>query len=456
MADRVEQFLNDLDDPTKFVAVRDVEVFDEHDEPYWCLPDGRTEVDGEPVTRRTPGAVRRVRKFGPEELREIVDSCNETDAAGNFSPLSIGHIDPEEVDETKLPPQVGYAKGYRLGYSPRLNKQVILTDFYFNADDFESAQEYGAISIELWPGEKNIWPIALLKRAPQRSLPRWHYRRTSAATPSQFSNPRRRAARPGYVLRYSMEQRAMPDRYELDETESPDQFGADDGLDAPADGGEPTHDELQQFARHIFSHPHAAKCVKHYAMEDAPPADDLGDPTDPPDADAPIQNAAFPSSTNTGLPGGKAKPFQKNGKAPVRTVKQNAEATRYARMEAELAELKKESEGNRAKAARSDAERRVTQLLSEGFNIPDEEAEVVRYSKMPEAQRDEHETYFRSIAGRAPVQRVGRVDLKRTERPGDEVEEGDITKDHLDRALAYQKKKGCAFDEAVEQTAKKK
>jgi len=250
----------------------------------------------------------------------------------------------------------------------------------------------------------------------------------------------------------------MTKRYELDDADDADTFSADGGPDfpadpAPADAGEPSPEEYKQYAMHCAMHPHAAK-IAAYAMQDEP-AEPPADQTTPPDAPADTYGA-FPSSTNADLPGAKAKPFSRQGAKP-RTVAENAVAIRHSRLEAEVAELKRENAEAKARAAQADAERRVTQLVGEGYDV-DAERMVKRYSRMTDAQRDEEDAYVREIARKDPAARMGRVPLAETPRTPAGGVPGDISEDHMARALRYQRDKGVHYSrwaECVEATKNK-
>ena len=451
MANKVKEFLERLSDPTEYVLVPDVAIFDEHEE------------EGEPDSKGKPG---KPRKFTKKALQLIADRSNARDKTGTLCPISLGHTDPGQNDATKQPPIVGFARNYRVAFDPALGRNTLRADYYIRASEFDTAQKFPRTSIELWPGDWIVDPVALLSSTtPARDVGMWIAQRYCRA-PGRHT----RAllyAKQSLVLRYSLRkpdmaaaQYAMDDAPDADapDADAPDQFAA--GLDgnpasddpaAPPTDDKPTPEEHEMYCRHCASHPLAMKMAKHYAMEEAGD-EPAADPTGPPDADDEPDRfaASFPSSTNGSLPGGKAKPFARG-----RTVTQDVEAIRYARLQSEVAALRAERDAEKAASATADARRRVTQLESEGYAIKDPEAEVLRFARRTPAQRDEHESYIRENFVQAPVGRVGRVDLAPAAGRAAAAPLGDITAEHSSRAQQYMRthKLGSdSWNEAVEKT----
>ena len=118
MSDHRSTALADLRDEARFVCKRDVPIFDEH------------------VERNKKGKV--VRKFDRSDLERIARNCNRRDSIGQFAPLTLGHTDPDQPDETKQPRPVGYAAGYRVKWHPGLGRHVLVTDYYIRRDDYRS------------------------------------------------------------------------------------------------------------------------------------------------------------------------------------------------------------------------------------------------------------------------------------------------------------------------------
>ncbi len=375
MSDDFATLLTQLPDPRYFVRKPGVVVFDAHEE------------------RNKAGKL--IRKFSKKDLEKIAAQCNKRDATGQLSPLALGHTDPDEKDEEKQPPGVGYARGYAVAYSPRLKKWVIQTSFYIRKEAYPKAKTFPRVSIELWPGKEPIIdPIALLRRTPQRDLGQWTYQKGDPRAPLGVSSHYSRAGKP--VLRYSMESQPMAGANPWDDTAAEPAM-PEEGIDNPTGepGSAPTPEEHETYARHCASHPLAMKMAKHYEMQEPageePPPDAA--PLMPPDAmDAPMQN-------------------RRNGKGGVNQYRKG-DPDLYARVEAA-----------EAREAQRVGENWVLRLSDhEGLEM-DEDREVSQFArafrqggdKACENYADHIRQYHRQkithpvgrVAGAAPVTRNG-------------------------------------------------
>ncbi len=282
MADRYGEFLEQLEDPTHYVKVSDVPVFDAHREVYHLDRKGRM------CSPKTPGARKVVKDFDKKTLSQIAKNCNTRDGTGTLSPLTRGHTVPGEDDESKQPEILGYAKDYRVRWDGRLKKWVIAVNYYLRADVEKEARSYPRTSVELWPGDDVIDPIALLRRTPARDLGQWTYAKSlfsRAAGQSAWRYSKAGRA----VLRYALETTPMAEPWE-------DDVEGEDGDGGAPQGAAPAGDENQmamEFAKHCMSHPHAQHFAKKYAAEMAPEEEPLppgADPTLPPEAEEPMMN----------------------------------------------------------------------------------------------------------------------------------------------------------------------
>lgn len=306
--------LTDLRDPSKYVRVPGVNVFDEHED------------------KDKNGKV--VRRFTKAKLEALAKINNRRSRAGDLSTLVYGHTDPDDPDETKQPAPRGYAMNYRVEYDRLHGRWMLRADYFFRRRDYKDAVSYPHSSIELWPDDGTIFPIALLRRAPQRDLGAWTYARgDDGASLAPLGVSRLRYSRPGgrLVIRYSMP-------FQGANHMADDLFTEDPGMGGdvpPAEGGDmPTPEEHAEYARHcakhyakIAGHPLHQK-MQQYAMEDEgmdePMPEDLppGDPTDMP-GDEPMPEEpemhsagafAAPSATNAGFPGkGGTQQYRKGG-----------------------------------------------------------------------------------------------------------------------------------------------
>jgi hypothetical protein len=391
------RFLKTLDTPA-FVRKPAVAVFDAHEE-------------------RDGG--RLVRRFTKASLERIAANCNRRERAGTLCPITIGHTDPDDPNEKNQPEHVGYARRFRVAYSRQLGRHVILADFYLKKSKAGEAMTYPRVSVELWPSDQFLDPIALLRRTPQRDLGQWHYGKGPPAAASAWSYSRStRAGR--FVLRYSMSQHTGASMHEDEEL-------MDDGADvapeaAPGAPAELSHEEkAEEFMKHCFSHPHAQHFAKHYAMpaeeapleEEAPPAEPAHDPAaDAPDAEADPEQygMAAPGATNGALPG---------AEGPDRFAKRDRARLERAR--------------SYAKALRADN------------YVFDEQKVVARFAKMGPREAKEYDAEARACFARAPVGGE-RVPTKKNEHAGKGGKRRplwEMTESEKDRALLYMKRRAA-------------
>lgn len=374
MSERYREIMATLSDPGRYVRAPGRAIFDEHDEEYFVDKDGRA------CAPDAPGAVRKVRRFGKRQLEAIAARCNARDRTGTLAPLTFGHTVPTvdgkgrplPVTERDQPEPRGYATNYTVGHDASLGRHVIRADFYVRRRDHDEARTYPRVSIELWPRQGVIDPIALLRRTPRRDLGQWTY-----------------AAGHGPVLRYSMEG-AMGEEHDLPELpDLPDGPG-----ETPGDGGgEAAH---ERYMKACYGHPdfeaaHAYAKSKYGMADAAPPG---GAPKAPPDApvgmeEAPERNAAFaaPSATNAVAPA--------KGVVPGGEPKRNAAQEEVLRYQAEVQSL-------RAEVARARAEVVVGKLAADGYLL-DEADEVDRFAALGEVDRKAREAYIRRNVTRAPI-----------------------------------------------------
>lgn len=245
--------------PDEFVVIPSRVVFDQH------------------VERGADGTVSR--SFGETELQEIARRCAARDARGAWCPLTIGHTAPGRP-EHEQPQSVGYARNWRVGPDPVSGQPALLADFWFKQEHYAEAATYARVSVELWPGDWVIDPVALLRRTPRLDIPQWLYGRATVGP---------RAGKP--VIRYSREA-TMPQP-------APPPGGGMGGAPPsptnamPAPGGGDMSAKAMDYARHCLSHQYAKELTNHFGSGgDAPPG---GAPPMPPlGAEPPMQPPGAP------------------------------------------------------------------------------------------------------------------------------------------------------------------
>ena len=417
-ADLKRPTIDDLRDPDKYVKLPDRNVFDAHQEEYYepvFNDNGQPVID--PETKK-----QKVRKvdwdIDKQELERIAAINNARNEAGDFSPLSIGHTDPRNPDETAQPEIVGAALDYHVAWDEPHKKWMLRTNYYIRKEDYEKAKTYPYTSIELHPSDKAIHPISLIRRAPQRNLGAWIFSRDGRRAKQAISQFDSATGKHGMVLRYQM---VEPHQEESSVT--------DTNVMPPPEvtPEEQEHQYMRHVAMHhaaIAAHPgHAVFTQKygggqHTNGGENPEAPPIGQPNanpsappEPPKEPDPIQNAKetpMPKeselkSINTG----------DHDAADKLRMQREQDAIRFSRVEKELAEtkallaetvqaLKTRDQEATLKFARAESENVAKQLIYEGYEI-DLAEEVTRMTPMSAEDRQKHADYIRRYHRQTPV-----------------------------------------------------
>ena len=134
----------------KFVTIRNKAIFDEHETE---LPDGEKKV------------------YDRKELVAIAETCNQRILdTGDFSPITDGHTPDEEG--LPDPDILGFASNFRVGLlGNKTPRWAIFVDEHISRDEEERAKKKPRISVEIWPTDRVIDPIARLgATTPRRDL----------------------------------------------------------------------------------------------------------------------------------------------------------------------------------------------------------------------------------------------------------------------------------------------
>lgn len=319
--------ISDFRDPTRYVKVPDRNLFDEGEVRYL---EKVFDDDGNPVIDPKTGKQKLkevVWEVNQEVLQHIAAVNNARNEAGDVSPISIGHNDLRNPDEQAQPPLVGAAGDYHVAWDEPHKKWMLRASYYFRREDFDAAKTYPFTSIELHPSDGTIHPVSLIRRAPKRDLGAWTtFSRDGSScyrVTSRFDTATRRHAT---VIQYMRE---LPDTEMNLMVDQPNETPETPEAPPEADHGEMVHQFMRDtmpYLHHITQHPHYGHMVSQYARDaedDVNPDDQapVGEPNATPAEDAegdqpPVQNGAFPSATNTFMPG--------NGKKEDKEPMQNA------------------------------------------------------------------------------------------------------------------------------------
>lgn len=405
-------------DPGQYHVRRGAHVFDEHDE---------HDREG-----------KLARRFDRTSLEEIARRCNERDRRGALCPLTIGHT-RDGAPESEQPPIVGYARNFRVSYSADQGRHFLLADFWIHKDHYDLASQYKRVSVELWPKDRILDPIALLRRTPQRDLPQWTY-----AMHGKHQ-----------VIRYAMEERddeqdpTLPPAAEHDEQGPPPAEGdSSDGGPPPGDEPAPAanpddptdedHRMVDRFARTLryMCDGHAKK---YASATQGPPA--------------------FPGNTNA-VPGAVPPP-----KLEDKDTLKMQKAISDSQLERRLKAMEQEVRQLRYEKAHAEARALASQLYYEGKEV-DVAAEAKRMAGMNAEQRQAHCDYVRKYhrtredvvlygaplnTGADPLNFDGQGHITGGAEMGQRPRgEGVLTAAEADRAMKYMREKKCSWEQAEE------
>lgn len=355
-----------FDDPSLWDIRRGVVVFREHYRPEKQVKDGKGAV-----VKTVPA-----RDFKLEDLQTIVKNCNDRDRIGLPAAVTIGHT-TDENDEGKQPDIVGYDRNFRVEWSERLGKYVIEADRYFHRERAEEAEQYPRTSVEHWINQDFFDPIAIVKRTPKLDIPQWHYLRR----------------RHGDVVRYTMEDDAMPDP-----TQAPD---------AKTPSGD-LKELVMQCLKECMADP-------AFRQQYSQPSDKV----DPEKAKKILEDDSAQGHPLTekqkGMFGAAAGRAEKNAMSQTNDAERfasEAERIRYTRQQEQIDSQGKELAALKERHRREKAEATVKQLLYEGYDFGGTTAEdrtkrteraVQKFMRLDDAEAREYEAEIRECYQKAPV-----------------------------------------------------
>jgi len=464
-----------FDDPSLWHIVRRVPVFDAHSEEYEepVLKNGKPQLDAD----GKPLVVKKRRTFGPQELQEIARNSNSREAgSGDLCPLTIGHT-LTSGPETEQPDIAGYARNFSVGRFGPAKKLGVLADFYIKRELLDEVRKYPRRSVELWPTDMVLDPIALLKRTPQRDLGTLTYNKKR---PEVIAYQRRTGR-----LIYQMEDdvdtpvKSVPDDLEHDMDGDGDVDDRDEGIDAHSDA------VAKSVMKMMNAHPVWKYMCSKYAAEGGgnngfvpdddgidvsgagagksqyaanggakgnaamwAQVDDAGEHLKDEDGESSYEDMAGDWHQKEKGKNGKwvwkkASKKQKDGEA-VRMTR-DSEAIRYAKLEQEVQALREENQQAKRYAREQECERIVAQLEAEGYDL-DRAAEVKRMADLDKAERAAHIAYVRKYHR----QNVTNNRLIRTAPLDDAGSKKAYSKERVQKAIALAESGDMTYEEALQ------
>jgi hypothetical protein len=152
--------------PDKYLRIRGVPVFDEHE---------GLGLGGKP------------KKVTPDDLEKIAETCNRKFSDLRVAtPLAIGHTLDDARSEKEQPEIVGWAAYFRTGKLGNTGRKALYCDWFVKKKYENVIEDYPHRSIEWYRHTNDINPISLLRSAPERDLPIIKYGKEVADTPYRY------------------------------------------------------------------------------------------------------------------------------------------------------------------------------------------------------------------------------------------------------------------------------
>lgn len=404
----------DFDDESKFVTVGPVFILDSH------------------VLRNEKGEVEL--SVDEQFLNDIANNNNRRiERTGDAPVLSIGHTsDDDNAPEESQPRVVGFASDFQLLPFFDTGKKGLACMFRVYKKDYDEGilDRYPRRSIELWINKRECDPISLLgPTCPERDLgPLIRYSRDNNSI--SYSFPNNIGVSMPVNQNVKLKYEAVEDKPEMKdakegETSSMKKLEAEvaqlrqmlemllqviEGGDSDDQANMPSQDQM----------PPTDDKAPMMDQELPPQHDDLLGPVDQPAKDERKLHEGNPvkfsvEQSNTYIP-------SENTKKMSRTNDKSDDVVKLSRYETENAKLHKELNDLKLKYARTEAEKTLNKLLSEGYVIDDMNEEADILSRLSDTAKEKYIERIKKNYKRAPItndegpvkyarQQVGQVEL---------------------------------------------
>lgn len=337
--------------------------------------------------------------------RRIDDTGDECPVVVDFESRR-GHT-PRPNENRPMPQVAGYARNFRVvdRFGKVNPRSAIVCDMRFKKSDRERLQQFPRRSIEIWPQDKIIDPIALL----------------GAETPKRDLG----------LMRFS---RGESERliYQMDEP-----------LNQEPDGDE-NKQAIIEACMQAFANSPMGQFIANLMQQQAPT----------PPAPAPVAPAPPPVPA--------AEPPKEPEEEPKKMSRTRADVERddlklrMSRLESELSEAKKEAEDAKRGFRRADRERVLTQLQAEGYKFSRAE-ELDDVQDMDDKAFEKHVGRIKQNYAKAPVSALPRS----YGRSGSEIADGgdsrmtsepvQFSREDLDKTYELMRSQKVTFEAAREQ-----
>jgi hypothetical protein len=377
-------------------VTREIAILDEHD---------LVDDDGNVVMSLTA-----------DKLNKIADNNNRRiEETGDETPIVIGHTKDDAVEKAQ-PEIVGWAKRFTVKPLFNTGRKAIWVMARFMKNKIDKVKNFPRRSVELWLRKMMVDPISLLgATTPERDLGVLKFangdHRYSTPTVSDTSTPMNDNV--DSIVQKVLQALQQTDVWKAMEAQmgQGEQVPQDDGLGGDEGGDMPLDDE---------------PIPGDGGGDDVPLDDDLED--EPKQYNA---VAGYPSGSNVAIPAGDRKRMQRDQKRG-----------QLARLQASHKQLMKQNADLLLRFQRSEREKDLIQLESEGFQF-DRAEELEDLAALPDNVYRKRLNLIRKRYSKAPVGGRGFHTVTET-RGGKER-----TRDQVQGVIEYAQKHGLSYEQAV-------
>lgn len=342
-----------------------------------------------------------VRRFDERKLNYLADIINrrESDLATPVR-LTIGHtlgrnpVTGQEPKETDQPPHVGFARKARVGRFGPKQKLGLLADLYYRREDWDDAKTFPYRSIELYPGSWDITGVALLRRDPRLDLGVLTYQRDEARIIYQ----------------------------------------SETSMDPATNAGADQDDE--RFYQRLHKHPAFKYACEKYQAETGDK--ELGG------------FAKYMAPAASGSNGSIPAPVAGGADDDPMRMQRDQQAIHYARLEAELVEVKRVAADMQLRYQRAERERDLVQLEAEGYQFDRAEL-LTEVAALPQDHYARRLEGIRKYFRRAPI---GGDFVRTANLPPPRTGGQEFPADKINAAVRHMEQKNCTIEEALEAVMK--
>lgn len=427
-------------------------------EQWFCVPD-QPILDEHSDPRARPPYNRVDGKLLYELASNSQHRCDDTD---DDAAIVLRHT-PVKGESKDDPPIVGFANNFGIGSVGRRNpRQAVIADLWYPESERERLKRYPRVSVEIWPEDKIIDPIAMLgSETPKRDI-----------GPVRFG--RYETTSPRLLYQKGFEMADMP------QNGQPSQPGQDQGGDDLPNRIAQALSELPAFKVIATLGPTIEKLGpvvdQLSAMlddnpatdPDAPPEDPNAPPDDMPadsetaplaneDPDAPPDD---PEQNNRESPNGDdgqvmmpppaQMPAANQQGIPPMEMQRYQQGDEMAAIKQRLAALEAQAKSNGAAAAqyrRESREQKLTYMRDqEGYRL-EVAKEMTETDHYTDDQFKVHCDRIKERYARAPINVTGHFDHIRV-TDGGAMGGKQLNQELVNKAMAYARRNNCSMDEA--------